>query len=646
MIDLWWDEARRNDVLPLDNRPLERDPATRGPRRRGSRDRYVYRPFGAPVPEAVGGAPAEPRAHDHRRGRDPGGRRSRKASCSRWARRSAGSRSTCATAACATCTTSTRRSGTSIGSDEVIAPGAHELAYAFTKTTGLRRARASCSSTAASSARARSRSSRRCRSPDTGGGLTCGYEVGPGGRRRLRRAVPLQRDDPARRRRRRRASTSATRWRCSRRSCRSNSVAKMAAAARRGHRRAACRVVGAHAAGAQSRRRADPRVSTCVITIEPDGTLQIHESITYDFGDRAAPRDPPRPRRSASTYDEKHDRRYDDRRRERHRRSRARRAQCRRARTARTCACASAIPTRRSPACTRYHIVYTVRGAPLTFADHDELNWDAIGNQWPVPISNAHVTVDAPAPDHAASRASRARRAARLPCDRASAHGHARRRSRSGRSARARASPSSSRCRRARSSRRRADPRDSAKTLANAFEVTPLTVGLGGGLARRSASARRGRARDATRPRPPLHRLGGRRRDGQHDGRGGAAPALRTAIDGPVEFVPPDGIRPGQVGTLVDEHANLLDVTASIVDLAVRGWLTITELEPEAHDRHPDYELDRDAGQGQGRRCSRTRQLLLHELFDDRATREALRSQVQVPRQPERDPDRRCTTTR
>jgi uncharacterized protein (TIGR04222 family) len=41
---------------------------------------------------------------------------------------------------------------------------------------------------------------------------------------------------------------------------------------------------------------------------------------------------------------------------------------------------------------------------------------------------------------------------------------------------------------------------------------------------------------------------------------------------------------PGQVGTLVDEHANLVDVTATIVDLAVRGWLTITDLDD-------DYEL-------------------------------------------------------
>src|SRR5205085_553619 len=37
-------------------------------------------------------------------------------------------------------------------------------------------------------------------------------------------------------------------------------------------------------------------------------------------------------------------------------------------------------------------------------------------------------------------------------------------------------------------------------------------------------------------------------------------------------------LRPGQVGTLVDETANTLDVTATIVDLAVRGFLRIDEI--------------------------------------------------------------------
>ena len=53
---------------------------------------------------------------------------------------------------------------------------------------------------------------------------------------------------------------------------------------------------------------------------------------------------------------------------------------------------------------------------------------------------------------------------------------------------------------------------------------------------------------------------------------------LFTGPEGAVEFALPDGVRPGQVGTLLDEQANPLDVTASIVDLAVRGYLRIEEL--------------------------------------------------------------------
>jgi uncharacterized membrane protein len=63
--------------------------------------------------------------------------------------------------------------------------------------------------------------------------------------------------------------------------------------------------------------------------------------------------------------------------------------------------------------------------------------------------------------------------------------------------------------------------------------------------------------------------------------------------DAPVEFVPPENIRPGEVGVLIDENANLLDVTSTIVDLAVRGYVKITELPPEGllRRRH-DYELE------------------------------------------------------
>ena len=61
MIELWWQEAERNDVLPLDNRPLwaliHKPPDRR-------RERAVFRYFqgGAPVPESVA-VPVQNRSH-------------------------------------------------------------------------------------------------------------------------------------------------------------------------------------------------------------------------------------------------------------------------------------------------------------------------------------------------------------------------------------------------------------------------------------------------------------------------------------------------------------------------------------------------------------------------------------------------------
>ncbi len=44
-----------------------------------------------------------------------------------------------------------------------------------------------------------------------------------------------------------------------------------------------------------------------------------------------------------------------------------------------------------------------------------------------------------------------------------------------------------------------------------------------------------------------------------------------------VQFTPPAGLQPGLVGTLIDEKADQRDVTATIVDLAVRGYLRFEE---------------------------------------------------------------------
>ena len=44
-----------------------------------------------------------------------------------------------------------------------------------------------------------------------------------------------------------------------------------------------------------------------------------------------------------------------------------------------------------------------------------------------------------------------------------------------------------------------------------------------------------------------------------------------------VQFDPPDKLTPGELGTLVDCSANMRDITATLVDLAVRGYIVIEE---------------------------------------------------------------------
>jgi uncharacterized membrane protein len=54
----------------------------------------------------------------------------------------------------------------------------------------------------------------------------------------------------------------------------------------------------------------------------------------------------------------------------------------------------------------------------------------------------------------------------------------------------------------------------------------------------------------------------------------------RQAIS--VQYEPPDKLTPGECGTLVDNEAAMRDITATLVDLAVKGYLTIEQKE-ESH---------------------------------------------------------------
>jgi hypothetical protein len=60
-----------------------------------------------------------------------------------------------------------------------------------------------------------------------------------------------------------------------------------------------------------------------------------------------------------------------------------------------------------------------------------------------------------------------------------------------------------------------------------------------------------------------------------------------------IEFAPPEGALSGQMGMLVDEVAHPLDMTTTIIDLAVRGYQTIEEIDGEDWFAKNDWRLKR-----------------------------------------------------
>ena len=177
MVERWWVEARRNQVLPLDNRVLHTlvnpKPDWRPPRLTAT-----YYPGASPVPEPVA-ANVKNRSHtievDVTVPAD--GHRSR-GCCWPRARCSAASRCTSGTAACGTCTTSTARSATwsrpPTGATRSAPPG---LPVRPPRQRG--RDRRPSRSTGRWWPRGRSPRFTVAAFSATGAGLTCGYELGP-----------------------------------------------------------------------------------------------------------------------------------------------------------------------------------------------------------------------------------------------------------------------------------------------------------------------------------------------------------------------------------------------------------------------------------------------------------------------------------
>jgi hypothetical protein len=117
-------------------------------------------------------------------------------------------------------------------------------------------------------------------------------------------------------------------------------------------------------------------------------------------------------------------------------------------------------------------------------------------------------------------------------------------------------------------------------TLDRAFSAAPLPLGLAAGLLVLGA----------------LGLWAAHRRLGSDAGAGLApTPVAEFHPIGPgqSEFRVLDGIRPGEVGTLVDERVDPIDVTATLLDLSVRGHLLITEMTPADPHAPTDWTFSR-----------------------------------------------------
>jgi arylsulfatase A-like enzyme len=176
MIDLWWEEARRNDVLPLDNRPLNAILNPR-PRRRGARHRYVYKPFGAPVPEPSA-VHVPNREHTITAEVEIGDDTAAAGILLAMGSALGGFALYLREGRLRYVHNLYGKERHVVASDEVIASGAHELAFSFKKTKGF---------AGTGTLRVDGRVVGEGEIPHftpmaftaTGGGLTCGYEVGP-----------------------------------------------------------------------------------------------------------------------------------------------------------------------------------------------------------------------------------------------------------------------------------------------------------------------------------------------------------------------------------------------------------------------------------------------------------------------------------
>ncbi len=211
-----------------------------------------------------------------------------------------------------------------------------------------------------------------------------------------------------------------------------------------------------------------------------------------------------------------------------------------------------------------YRLIYVLQGVLTAFASDDEFYWNATGNQWTVPIGRAAVRVSAPAQvTRAACYAGPA--GSTRPCRQGGITNGVAAFTQAGLGPHEGVTVAV------------AIPKGvvpvSSPVLAErwalqrAFAATPATLGVSGGLllvlAVTGAVIVLAKRRDRLPMRPQ------------------DAMAVGGCDQPPIETAPPEGLRPAQAGLLLTGVAGSREITGTIVDLAVRGYLRIEDAEGE-----------------------------------------------------------------
>ena len=220
-----------------------------------------------------------------------------------------------------------------------------------------------------------------------------------------------------------------------------------------------------------------------------------------------------------------------------------------------------------------YVLRYELKGVVNAFDGYEEVTLNLVGDQWRVPIDAATATVTMPGTIEDINCFS-GRYGGTEGCDQATFSGDTAKVSQSGLG---NGQGATLYLKVPEGTFSNSEPiLDEVWSLQRAFSLTPATVGVGALLSALVAAVvallgyRVGR--DRTFVGSAVDQSFGS--DTEDEQRMGLA-----RHDGvTVEFVPPNQILPGAAGTIIDERADNIDVSATLIDLAVRGYLRVEDL--------------------------------------------------------------------